>query len=32
VVDRRANWAQNGGTQNEQDINLMMAYVPTALL
>ena len=27
VADRRANWAQVGGSKNEQDIDMMMDYL-----
>ena len=27
AADRRANWAQAGGSKNEQDIDMMMDYL-----
>jgi len=27
LTDKRANWAQNGGVEHEQDVTRMMDYI-----
>ena len=32
AADKRANWAQNGGVEHEQDVTRMMDYIVVSLL